>query len=185
MVLRRSSALPHLRAHDRLVVIVAVAVNKNPREPLLPALLRARFRPRRLLPLIDRVAEPADRVRQLGLRWHRLRRISATFAGTRDYAALVARGERLPRGRGADTLEEGLLAASRGRRDPIVGGCERDRRLIDLLDFRFWTADYLARRSQVIVKIRLATGRNFVSRGAKPVTSRCAFRGMNGILRAH
>lgn len=185
VVVRRSSALRHLRAHDRLVVIVAVAVHQNPRDPLLPALLRARFRLRRLLPLVglDRVAESADRVRQLGFRW-RLRRISATLAGTRDNAAVVARGGRL-RGRGADTLKEGWLAASRGRRDSIVGGCERDRRLIDLLDFRFRiTADYLARRSQVIVEIRFATG-NFESRGARPVTSRCAFRGMNGILRAH
>lgn len=188
VIVRQASALAHFRAHDRLVVIVIVAVNKNPRDSLLSALLRVPVRLRLLLPLVslDRVAESANRMRQLGFRWrlrNHLRRVSATFAaGIRNNATVAARGQRL-RGRGADTLKEGLLVASRGRRD-LIGGCEWDWRLVGLLDFRFWTADYFARRSQVVGKIRLATDRNFESRRARPVLSRSAFRGMNGILRA-
>lgn len=151
MIVRRSSALRHFRVHDRLVVIVIIAINKNPCVPLLFSLLRVcRFRLRRLLPLVglDRVAESADRMRQFGFRRclrNHLHRISATFADIRDNA-VVARGQRL-RGRVADVLKEGLFGAFRRVRGQcnLIGGREWDRRSIDLLDFSFRTTDYLAR----------------------------------------
>lgn len=175
MIVGRSSALGHFRADDRLVVIV-VAVNEDPRDSFVLALLR-RFRPRRLLLIVnlDRVAESADRMRQFGLGRRlrdNLRRISSAFlAGARDNSVVTVRGGQQSRRRAAGVLIS-LVADQRVReRRDLVGG--RERRSIDLLDPRFWTADRVA-RSRLAGEAHFAAGRCFES--VQPVAPRRASR---------
>lgn len=175
MIVGWSSAPSHLdRADDRLVVIVVIAINKNPRDSLLPALLRVRHLHPRGFPLLvglDRVAESADRMRQfVFLRRLRDRNRGRISAGIRDNA--IVNGGQQSRGRVADILKGCFVAPRRARkRRELIAGRERGWwRSIHLLHPRLWNiTDHLA-RSRIIVKAHLATGRNFD--GVKPVVSR-------------
>lgn len=180
-----SSALScsSFRADDCLVVVVAVAVDaEDPRDSLVLLLLR-RFR-RGFLLLgvgLDRVAEPADRMRQLrrcSRHRRRLRRrvLAGYSAGIGDNAVVivVAAGQQLRgRNRVAGTREGcRFVCVSRRVRRDLIRGSKRDGRLIDhFLGLRVRTAtDRVAanrlarwrrrwRRSRgVAVKTRLISG---------------------------
>jgi len=64
VIVSRSSALSYFRANDRLIIIIAITVDKDPRNLLFPVLLLHIhcIRYRSLLPFVrlDRVAQPAD-----------------------------------------------------------------------------------------------------------------------------